>query len=315
MLKKTNLLIVSGLVLTSSLSFGAQNMQKGDAQINSMVKEWSQGLSDFKPVMDSKGIKRFAYGYTMPLVVCSPFHLCSIYLEAGEQVNDVVIGDKRFQVKLGDFGKDSVPVLWVKPVDYQLQTNMVVTTDRRVYQFLVASPDEKKSTEVTPSIGFYYPEDMIEEWKSGGGNFKGSKTNTTPTYNANNNKEINPSSQNQVSKSPFVFDARNMNEDYSVRVESGDAEDGQVPDQIFDNGRQTFIRFNQEPQSLPVFSVLSKNGNGEVLVNWRVVDGYYVIDRVSDKMQLRIGGLENGLKIIIEKEKQSSSGGLFGWLN
>jgi type IV secretion system protein VirB9 len=311
---KINLLIASVLILTSTLSFSAQKMQKGDAQINNMVKEWSQGLSDFKPVMDSKGIKRYAYGYTMPLVVCSPFHLCSIYLEAGEQVNDVVIGDKRFQVKLGDFGKDNVPVLWVKPVDYQLQTNMVVTTDRRVYQFLVASPDEKKATEVTPNIGFYYPEDMIEEWKSGGGSFKGEKRGGGyPNRLASNDTAA--LSQASGTKSPFVFDARNMNENYTVRVESGDAEDGQVPDQIFDNGRQTFIRFSQEPQSLPVFSVLSKNGNGEVLVNWRVIDGYYVIDRVSDKMQLRIGGLEKGLKIIIEREKQNNSDGLFGWMN
>lgn len=79
--------------------------------------------------------------------------------------------------------------------------------------------------------------------------------------------------------------ARNFN--YEVEIDKGDPE--WVPTQVFDDGRQTFIRFpagmlvREAPELFVLGPPLAE------LVNYRVKGNLYVVDRLFTAATLRLG--------------------------
>jgi type IV secretory pathway VirB9-like protein len=79
-----------------------------------------------------------------------------------------------------------------------------------------------------------------------------------------------------------------INFSYRITVEKG--KPLWVPLQIFDDGRKTFIRFptamlNREAPALFVLS----STNEIQLVNYRVKNDFYVVDRLVERAELRVG--------------------------
>jgi type IV secretion system protein VirB9 len=60
---------------------------------------------------------------------------------------------------------------------------------------------------------------------------------------------------------------------------------------VADDGRQTFITFSETLASTeaPPLFVLSETGEAQ-LVNWRKQGNTYVVDRLFDRAELRLGG-------------------------
>jgi len=185
-----------------------------------------------------------------------------IALEPGEKLITVSAGDTvRWVVgdtQSGDGNQAQVHIL-VKPIAPDLQTNLVIATDRRTYHL------EMRSTEDTymASISWTYPySDLI-------------------ALRAKNTKA--------VKASKIVIDnGLKLNRlKFRYRI-TGEAP--WKPIRAFDDGKKVYIQFPSglsQGEAPPLF-VISSDGQ-PALVNYRVRDTYYIVDRMFAAAELRLG--------------------------
>jgi type IV secretory pathway VirB9-like protein len=85
----------------------------------------------------------FAFGAGLLTVVCAPLRVCLIELQPGEKlVDEPQIGDSvRWNVAPAGYGKgdEITPVLVLRPQMPGLDTNLLITTDRRAYYVRLVS--------------------------------------------------------------------------------------------------------------------------------------------------------------------------------
>ncbi|NYZ14377.1 P-type conjugative transfer protein TrbG [Azospirillum sp. RWY-5-1] len=107
----------------------------------------------------------FAYGATLPSVVCAPLRACSLRLDPGETIAQIDPGDPvRWKVTPTVFGSGAAATsaVVVKPSDSGLTTSMTVATDRRLYVVPLVS----RTKDWIPVVAFAYPEDEHAAWKA-----------------------------------------------------------------------------------------------------------------------------------------------------
>lgn len=194
-------------------------------------------------------------------VITAPERVTDIVLQPGETLVAVASGDTARWV-IGDTtsgsGTEKRTHILVKPFSAGLSTNLVITTDRRSYHIALTSTPKTAMA----AMSWTYPQDaMIALRRS-----------TTEA------QAVVPVA------SGIEFEQLHFN-----YVVSGDRPAWR-PFRAFDDGRQTFIEF---PATLavgeapPLFLV---DGKGEAqLVNYRVKGRYYVVDRIFDVAELRLG--------------------------
>ena len=116
------------------------------------------------PVPTKDGRILYTYGVGLPTAVCAPFRVCTIELQPGEKLTgEPKIGDDvRWLVEPGTSGTGdaATPLLLIKPRQDGLDTNMVVTTDRRTYYVRLVS----KTTDYIARMAFNYPDDEKIKW-------------------------------------------------------------------------------------------------------------------------------------------------------
>ena len=201
---------------------------------------------------------------TLYQVFAAPMRITDIALEPGERIlgqpasGDVV----RWLLAIGksmDHGLEQAHV-YLKPTRADLETNLAINTDRRSYLLELHSyPDTYMA-----AVVWRYPEDEL-------------------TRLAAQTSEL---VEHQRSSAPVVsLDQLNFN--YTIQVTSGTPV--WTPLQCFDDGRRTFIRFPQAMvvREAPALFVLRDKETQ--LVNYRVKGDTYVIDRLIDSAELRVG--------------------------
>ena len=202
-------------------------------------------------------------------IYAAPLRLTAIQFQPGEKVvGKPAVGDSiRWVMGVGRSGS-GVPdqperqYLYIKPTRPGLQTSLVINTDRRTYYFELHSFEDTYMA----AVEFRYPHDELAQLEA-------SSTRDEALASATTASNIN-------------LEAINFS--YRVSVEKG--KPAWIPLQVFDDGRKTFVRFpaamlNREA---PALFVLSAN-NEVQLVNYRVKNDFYVIDRLVEKAELRIG--------------------------
>jgi type IV secretion system protein VirB9 len=113
------------------------------------------------------------YGQATPVLHCMPLAACVVALENGETIQSRFLSDSaRWQVEPGTTGPgQGIPVLAIKPHECGITTTMQVTTDRRVYTFILTSPACGDPGQLSPSsiqfdqIRFTYPEEFAKLWQ------------------------------------------------------------------------------------------------------------------------------------------------------
>jgi len=113
-----------------------------------MAKKWINNNS--KIIKQKDGSLAFYYGDNMPSLICKPSLATVIKLEKGEKVEALKSGDPE-QWKFDTVEKERSFVL-VKPVRANIMTNLIIFTDRRIYNIKLIST--KNSW--LPSISFIY---------------------------------------------------------------------------------------------------------------------------------------------------------------
>ncbi len=194
-------------------------------------------------------------------VITAPERVTDIALQPGETLVAVASGDTVRWV-IGDTtsgsGTEKRTHILVKPFSAGLSTNLVITTDRRSYHIALTSMTKTAMA----ALSWTYPQDALIALKRAA-----AATEAAAPVAAG-------------------VEVEQLHFNYSV---SGDRPAWR-PFRAFDDGRQTFIEF---PATLvvgeapPIFLV---DGKGEAqLVNYRVKGRFYVVDRIFDVAELRLG--------------------------
>lgn len=236
------------------------------------------------PAAGPDGRVLYSFGAGLPTVVCAPLRVCIVELQAGEKiVGEPQIGDAvRWNISPAMYGvaDDATSVIVLKPQVPGLDTNLLVTTDRRAYYLrLVSKPDD-----YVARVAFLYPEDdSARRWQ------KHTADQQTTDRQANKAAEALPA----------MITAEKLN--FGYRVEGGDQ--FLHPLRVYDDGAKTFIQMRRELQhrEAPVLLVLGKDGKGE-MTNYRVREQTYIIDRVFDRARLVLGTGKKAQKVEISRD-------------
>lgn len=191
----------------------------------------------------------------------APGQVTDIMLQPGEVLGAVASGDTARWV-IGDTtsgtGDAKRSHILVKPFSAGLATNLVVTTDRRTYHIALSSTPATAMS----ALSWTYPQDQL--------------------------LAIQRAAKDAEAAAPAAsgIDLTALHFNYAI---SGDNPDWR-PLRAFDDGRQTFIEFPAalgQGEAPPLFLVGPK-GEAE-LVNFRQRGHFYVVDRLFDTAELRLG--------------------------
>ncbi len=201
---------------------------------------------------------------TLYQVYAQPMRITDIALEPGEKIlgapasGDVV----RWLLALGKSMEGGVEQwhVYLKPTRPELETNLAINTDRRSYLLELHSYADTYMA----AIVWHYPEDELARLQAQASELTGQQKNAAPVVG---------------------IDALNFG--YTIQVVQGAPV--WTPVQVFDDGRRTFVRFPSAMllREAPALFVLRDSETQ--LVNYRVKNDTYVIDRLIDAAELRVG--------------------------
>jgi type IV secretion system protein VirB9 len=227
----------------------------------------------------------FPFGHAQPTLTCTVLRACVIELQVGETVLSRISGDtERWEITPAPAGQDGRTVLIVvKPRDCDITTNLVLATDRRLYDLTLDSPPCKghgHGTDPTnPQLGyarhvrFYYPDETLALWAK-------------------------PATPAPVRVAPDIL---SLNFGYRVKKER---QFPWVPAQVFDDGARVYIKLPDEARhaEAPVLFILESDGS-KVLLNYSIVGGdTYVTDRLFDRAVLVAGVDGTARQVVIERK-------------
>jgi P-type conjugative transfer protein TrbG len=167
-------------------------------------------------------------------------------------------------MKSGSLPEETTHLI-VKPLDDNIQTNLIIATDQHVYQLKL-----KSGSYHTPVVAWNYPEDTERALQEAVKREASQEITITPdalrfTY------EIAPRS-----KYPWT------------------------PIRVFDDGKKTFIQMPKEMRTSEAPALFLVDDESEpLLANYRIKGDYYIVDRLFDKAELRVGPSK---KVTIELE-------------
>ena len=239
------------------------------------------------PAVGSDGRVVYTYGAGLPIVVCAPLHVCMVELEPGEKiVGEPHIGDSvRWEISptISGSGPDSTPILVIKPRIAGLDTTMVVPTDRRAYYIRLQS----KPTEYVARVAFAYPGNHDREWQ---------------LYLAKQHEQEEQEKAQRVAELPNNA-IENMYWNYAIKGGTPSSR----PVHVMDDGAKTYIQMPQEAvhRELPVLVV--KTADGSEMVNYRVKDNVYIVDRLFDHAALLLGVGKHQVKVEINRQNELKS--------
>lgn len=199
---------------------------------------------------------------TLYRLYAAPGRITDIALQTGETITSVAAGDT-VRWTVGDTtsgsGANQRTHILVKPFSVGLRTNLVITTDRRVYHIEL----ESRSSGAMAALSWTYPHDELIALRR---------------------QQDAAAAAAPIASSLAV---ERLNFHYAI---SGD-KPAWRPLRAFDDGRQTYIEFapSIEVGEAPPLFVIGEDGEAS-LVNYRVAGRYYVVDRLFGTAELRLGG-------------------------
>ena len=126
-------------------------------------------------ILEHTDAVRYPYGHSVPTLQCAPLRVCAIELQPGEVVLDTMTGDsERWIIARAVAGaRGDTPLLVVKPTACDLTTNLLLSTDRRIYEIVLDSRSLREADgrrepapAYTPLLAFYYPDELVRRWTS-----------------------------------------------------------------------------------------------------------------------------------------------------
>ncbi len=202
---------------------------------------------------------------------CKKGFVTDIQLQTGESITAVNGGDTtRWLVEQTVSGGNGVPEtqhVLVKPLQEDIQTNVIISTDKRIYQIKAISTENTYS----PIISWTYPAD---------------DKNTLLFIQKQAAKEkAEVTTEEPVAPEALYFE-------YKIKSNSGmfAKEYPWTPLKAFNDGTKTYIQVNPQMKNTESPSLFVKDRDGKVnLVNYRLKNNYFIVDRLFETAELRNG--------------------------
>lgn len=199
--------------------------------------------------------------------------ITTIKLEADEDILYIVGGNtEAFLIDQTRGGKDGSSLVYIKPLFEDLDTNIVITTDKRVYFFYVKT----SKTIFNSMVRFQYPYER--EIVAYANEIALNKINNPAPAEVKKNETL-----------PNISMIGNEKIDLKYNIKSNNVI---APDLVYNNGLKTYVRLKKGIQEMPILEVIGADGKVET-VNMRVDerDGYkfFIIDKIVNKGQLKLG--------------------------
>lgn len=232
-----------------------------------------EAMQEFDDLVTLQGKVFFNYSSTaLYEMFCKEGNITDIQLQPGEELLFVGGGDTlRWVIDKAQSGVGDTKQwhILVKPLKNKITTNFVIMTDKHSYQIRAKSADF-----YNPFIGWLYSHEekmaflrmQAEEKKR---------------------EENNISTKVSPDKLCFAYTVEAQNSWYQ-------GEYSWKPKMVFDDGLKTYIKMSDGMKAGEAPALFIKDDGQVNLVNYRVKDNYYVVDRIFDQAELR-----NGMKEII----------------
>lgn len=197
-----------------------------------------------------------------------------IELQADETLTNAPLAGDTVRWKIGVVtsgkGASSRTHLILKPLEENIETNILIPTSKRVYHLRAISGDW-----YMPSIAWRYPEEQAAE--------------------------VNEHLRRQQDLEPVGMKPEDLS--FSYHIEG--SEYSWRPLRVFDDGAKTYFQMPEEMSvaEAPVLFVIDEHGEA-MLVNYRVKGAYYILDRLIDRAQMRVG--KKGIISIYSKNHKPS---------
>lgn len=265
-------------------------LPKTDVQLNATAVEavrvserWRGEKNSPAPGPDGRVV--YAYGGGLPTVVCAPLRVCMIELQAGEKiVGEPHIGDAvRWNISPALYGRgdEATSVIVLKPQEPGLDTNLLVTTDRRAYYLRLLS----KAQDYVSRVAFAYSDDdSARKWQQ---HIVEQRAQATDV-------------KRSAELMPAMIAVEKLNFSYSIRGGNEHIR----PVRVYDDGSKTYIQMRpgMQHREAPALMVLGSDGKGE-MTNYRVREQTYVVDRLFERAQLVLGAGKKSQKVEITREQ------------
>jgi type IV secretion system protein VirB9 len=261
---------------------------KTDVQLTQTAKEavqmsetWMAEHNQIAAGRDGRVL--YSYGAGLPTMVCAPLRVCIIELQTGEKlVGEPHIGDSvrwNLSPALYGNGESATSVIVLKPQTAGLDTNLLITTDRRAYYLRLLSKPE----DYVARVAFAYPgeEESERKWRIQMEQQKEQQREAT---------RIAELPANAVESMHFAY-----------KVKGGD--DVMRPVRVFDDGKKTYIQMNPavKNREAPVLVIVGPDGKQE-MVNYRVKEDLYIVDRLFERAALILGSGKKARKVEIQRD-------------
>ena len=189
-------------------------------------------------------------------IYCQDGFVTDIKFQLGEKVTYVGAGDTtRWIIDRSSAGAGALrrEHVYVKPIKRGLSTNIIINTNQRTYQIHAVS---------------------------------GSKYNPMVSWVVETSREMfRRQLEEREIENLMTVNAMNLHFGYRI------SERGLSwsPTTVFDDGQKTYLKMKPEMRTsvAPVFLIEERGKT--VLVNYRIVGGYYVVDRIFSDGQLLVG--------------------------
>lgn len=297
----TNKSLIGRVVFMVALNFlicgvavaGAEQYNELEDAAVAQARIWQSG-GKANPIMSSDGKIIFAYGQSMPKLTCSPTRACDVELQPGEKGKDVVLGDSVNWTWAGaesiENGKTVQHVVF-QPHDSDLESNVIIMTDRRTYHIKLYAP--KNAGIYLNRVGFYYPQDLVSAWQAS--DDKAAEIKAKDVKDNIMSRAVSPEKM-----------------DFNYKIEGNAAF---KPLRVFNDGERVYMEM---PDSLksgenPMLMLLDENGK-VMVVNYRREEDpdtgtiHYVVDKLFSQAELRLG--PEKVRITAMKKNKSFWGAL-----
>lgn len=294
-MKKTSLAFILALAGLSMASAYAQDvlgdryfsvntpapLTHADEQALNIAQQHNKTLG--RPLSGEWGSVEFAYGRGQPTIVSAPLHVTDIALQKGEIINSLQIGDAvRWTLEpmvSGNKGDEQVHII-VKPKDVGLETNLVVATNKRVYNLRLKST----RTDYLPTVTFSYPEVQMEKFRQ-----------AQQARAEFIKKDTIPETGERISQLDFEYEV--------------DGSASWKPARVYNDGVKTYVDLppTVSAKDLPTLLMLREEGgifseDNVEIINYRYQEGRFIVDGVPDKLVLISGVGSDQQRVMLSRK-------------
>lgn len=277
--------VVSGAGTATTPDLGAPSASPAGPEARALARLEETGQA---PVLALPTGRSYPFGLSKPPTLRAvPYRASDIELEAGEEIDGLVVGDPdRWQTSYLFEGKGVLtPHVLVKPSTYDLATNLVIVTSRRTYHLELRSPSEKDVEKEAESaragegpsydahLSWWYP----EEW--------------TTRLRTKETRKAEAAAVPAASPVATPLDPGRLDFAYRLRRPHGTRHRlSWEPVTVFDDGTRTFLRLPHEVLAGPLPVLLGRLPSGDTYpLNAHLDGSWLIVPAVLDEAELVVG--------------------------